>query len=173
MDRNPEVGLCGSWVKTIDDLSKIVRRPVTHEEIVLSLLNSSTIYHPSAVIRKSVLRDHKLKYDESFLYAEDHDLWIRMARVTKLAILPEVLLLYRIHADSVSSKYIGKQTELVNILRVHQFERLLGRRLKPTEKVWATLSIDFNYRVPLPQIAALKKEIIDANNTQKIYDPDL
>ena len=43
-------------------------------------------------------------YDESFAVAQDYALWAKMAQVTKMAILPEALVLRRIHADQASNK---------------------------------------------------------------------
>ena len=40
-------------------------------------------------------------YDEEFTVAQDLDLWLKLGEVGKLACVPQVLLRYRQHADSV------------------------------------------------------------------------
>jgi glycosyltransferase involved in cell wall biosynthesis len=52
-------------------------------------------------------------YDESFLLAEDYELWSRFAEHGKIIILPEVLLRYRSHSSSVSSRGNLAQVEMV------------------------------------------------------------
>lgn len=43
---------------------------------------------------------------------EDYDLWTRMAVTEKFACLPDILLYYRMHSDSVS-RLVGKATKLI------------------------------------------------------------
>ena len=173
LDQHPEVGLCGAWIRTIDTPPKTVQRPSRHEDIVLSLLNSPTFCHPAVAFRTSLIRKHRLSYKEAYLYAEDYELWAQITNYTKVAILPEVLLLYRIHQTNVSIKFKVRQIVLINKVRIIQFEQLLGRDLNAIERKWVTFGLDFNGRLPLTQIAALKKEIIAANELKRKYDPIL
>lgn len=67
--------------------------------------------HPTVLIRKSVLREQKLKFDTNAYVAEDFDLWWRMAFHCKMANLPETLLEYRIHESQESSSKTDIQIE--------------------------------------------------------------
>jgi len=61
------------------------------------------------MIRKSVLEIHQLFYKKELQPAEDFDMWWRMAQVTQLANLNEVLLKYRYHEQQESSAKVEIQ----------------------------------------------------------------
>jgi len=42
-------------------------------------------------------------YRQEFIYAEDLDLWLRLAEIGELYNLPEVLMQYRMHAKSITT----------------------------------------------------------------------
>lgn len=58
------------------------------------------IAHPSAMIRKAAMLSVG-GYRSTFKHAEDIDLFLRLAEVGKLENLPQVLLSYRQHAESI------------------------------------------------------------------------
>jgi glycosyltransferase involved in cell wall biosynthesis len=76
--------------------------PTDHETIERLLLDGvpGQICHPAALIRRDALRQvggYRVEYET----VEDYDLLLRLAEVGKLANLPQVLLRYRLHGDSV------------------------------------------------------------------------
>src|SRR5690606_38851089 len=72
------------------------------------LLYSSCIFHPTVIFRRdSVVAAGG--YRSEFTAAEDYDLWLRLAQTGALDNIPEVLLLYRVHGSSVSSRKIDTQ----------------------------------------------------------------
>ena len=56
------------------------------------------------MIRKSVLQKYNLKYNTEFAGAEDYYLWWNIAKVSKIATLPDILLDYRIHESQITKK---------------------------------------------------------------------
>ena len=60
------------------------------------------VTHSAAMIRKSVLTDNGIRYEEYFSPAEDYGLWCRLLPVTKFHNIPEVLFEYRDHAENTS-----------------------------------------------------------------------
>lgn len=94
---NPGAAVCGSWARLwIDGPTDFIARKFTDPAAVgAQLLFDTPIAHPSAMIRRSVLEAHDLRYDPEFTYAQDYDLWERIARIGELANLPEALLTYR------------------------------------------------------------------------------
>ena len=65
----------------------------------------------NSLVRRSVF-DEVGGFDESLRAAQDHDIAIRIAEVTKIAYIPEVVFYYRRHADSISNK--GTRTRWTN-----------------------------------------------------------
>ncbi|MBI1335753.1 MAG: glycosyltransferase [Phycisphaera sp.] len=112
MAEHPEVVLLGGWYEMIDHRGRLItvmRMPTEHDEIDAEMLAGHTpLCHPTAMMR----RDKVLTlggYRAEMMLAEDLDLWLRLAEVGKVAILPEPMLRYRVHANSVSEQAGEKQ----------------------------------------------------------------
>jgi glycosyltransferase involved in cell wall biosynthesis len=74
----------------------------THEEIDAVNLRGggAAINHPAVMFRTQSVRALG-GYRQEFIYAEDLDLWLRLAEMGRLYNLQEVLLHYRMHAKSI------------------------------------------------------------------------
>lgn len=102
LQKNRDIGVCGSWVETIGDVvGEVWKYPVSSEEIKAYLLFASCIVHPSVMIRKESLGS--LRYDDDFTNAQDYELWTRMTDSTIMSNFPEVLLKYRVNKKSQSN----------------------------------------------------------------------
>ena len=107
----------GHWICEKPDIV------LEHEQIDEALLKMSwPIVHPAAMIRADALKRIG-GYDERYRTNQDHDLFLRLAEVGKLANLPEVLLLYRQHFESVGFTKVESQT-----LTVVEIARAAHRR---------------------------------------------
>ena len=71
---------------------------------LIELLRGVGFYHPSVMIRTKILHKNNIRYDSEYYLVEDHDLWARLLKYTKLRNLQEILIKYRVHSDSVSNK---------------------------------------------------------------------
>jgi hypothetical protein len=132
MDANPEIGVCGTWLQTFGEIKKtVIKSPLKHEDICARMFCESSIWHPSAIIRKEIIDKYHLYYDENYQGCEDYKLWVEMSKVTILANLPEVLLLYRIHGSQVT-KLGSNSQDIKNDL----VENFLGRPLTNKEKIY-------------------------------------
>lgn len=131
MDANPEVDICGSWLEAFDGrVKEIWSPPLGDEEIKANLIFESVIYHPTVIMRQTVLSDLAVRYDEDYPYAQDYDLWGRLSRSCRFANIGEVLLRYRIHEQS-----IGKcKSDIQGMLAGRVRRRLLIELgIEPTE----------------------------------------
>lgn len=103
MEANPEIGVCGSWVKTIGERpGEIWRFHPDPAEIRAELFFRNPMAHPSVILRRSKLKEFNLYYNPHYLHAEDYGLWLECSKLFKLANIPEVLLNYRFTSTSVS-----------------------------------------------------------------------
>jgi len=112
LKEHPEVGILGAQICPIDeDGAPITRghyhKPESHADIACSLFFGCALWHPTVMLRKSVVDE--LGWYSSPVIAgreeystEDYDLWCRAIAHTQIHNLPEVLLDYRIHADNHS-----------------------------------------------------------------------
>lgn len=102
LDAHPEVGVVSSWVGEVGDLNDVTKNPEKDEDIRLALMWDCPVTHPASMIRKSVLIENKIRYEEYFSPAEDYGLWCRLVGVTKFHNIQEVLFNYRSHAGNTS-----------------------------------------------------------------------
>lgn len=132
MERHPEVGICGTWVRLIDaGEGEIARYPTDPGEIRCRLLFNNALAHPSVILRREMLEARGLAYDPMDLHVEDYALWVRSSRCFPLANLPQVLLDYRVHEGQIWKVYGREQEESAKRVRGEQLERL---GIDPTEK---------------------------------------
>lgn len=85
--------------------------PAKPEELQAYMLFKSGVCHPASMIRKRVFCELGLKFESQYLHVEDYALWSEAIYKTKIANIPEPLLLYRVHENQVSSLNEQQQTE--------------------------------------------------------------
>lgn len=85
------------------------------EAIKTMLLMANPILHPGVIAKAEVMKE--FNYDTSLTCTEDLELWTRMAAAgLKLQILPECLLIYRLHDKQITSTTLERQrTEVLKI----------------------------------------------------------
>lgn len=102
LNKHQDVDLCATWVHKFGKRSFTVTPALKHEDIKASLLFHNIIIHPSVMFRKATFDKHQLRYEESYVNAEDYGLWAEAIDKIRFGIIPKVLLNYRIHDDNVS-----------------------------------------------------------------------
>ena len=113
LDAHPECVIVGSRVMLMDPYGSPVApsgHKLTHEEIDHELLTQSgwALVHPSVMMRRSAV-ERIGGYDERWKHCEDHDLFLRLAEVGRVANLPDVLLWYRRHYASINYNQAAHQ----------------------------------------------------------------
>jgi len=84
-----------------------------HEQIDALLLKMMwPVVHPAVMMRASAVKQIG-SYDLRYRTNQDHDLFLRLAEVGKLANLPEILLEYRQHFQSVGFTKVASQANTV------------------------------------------------------------
>ncbi len=102
LDTNPDVVLAGTaaWFmenNTITHSCDAVTDPyVMH----WGLLTQSRLVPSSTCMRLNILRHHKIYYRPEYDYADDYDLFHRLAQVGKVVSIPDCLSIYRIHENN-------------------------------------------------------------------------
>lgn len=97
LEAHPEVGVLGTgWRELAPDGTVLdVPPPPAADAAIRALLpRRNPLAHPTVVIRRAV-GDAVGWYDERWPVAQDYDLWIRLAPLTRFANLPAPLLLRR------------------------------------------------------------------------------
>lgn len=104
LDKNPSVSAVGCWYRLINNKAEIIKKvtPPTEPKLIKkAFFTGAPLVHPAAMIRKSALAAIG-GYDETFLYAQDRDLFLRLMQKGELGIVPEFLFSMRVSPQSIS-----------------------------------------------------------------------
>jgi hypothetical protein len=107
LDAHPDVALLGSWYTEINAEGAVIGKrqlPCDTTEIRWCLSFYCPFVHSAVMFRSAVLLGTGL-YDEAFPYAQDYDLWCRIARQAPVANLDEHLTRFRISPTSMTATW--------------------------------------------------------------------
>jgi len=119
LDRHPQIVLLGTWAQRIDAGGRPLGllRPEPDPVRLEALLTQRNPFIHSTVMMRTEMVRRVGAYREVCRHAEDYDLWLRLAEVGGIAILPEPLVQYRIHERSVSRQHVLNQCFSMRIAR--------------------------------------------------------
>ena len=134
MDNNPEVGVCGTAIRLFGEGIEESDRffSSTADALKSELLFNSCIAHPTAIIRRRILLDHDLRYEEAYKGREDYALWWEISKHSGLHVINQVLHRYRIHASQITAKKSDQMAKVALFLQ--QRMRDLGVMLDSVEE---------------------------------------
>ena len=105
LTNNPNVLVVGSWYRNIDqhgNLINEVRTPNTSVDVMRRMASDNPIANSSAMFRTESARAVG-GYNQNYLYAQDFALWLALANIGELAILPKFLTDIRRGSNSLST----------------------------------------------------------------------
>lgn len=107
---NPDCVVVATRVNVIDEHGERIRtsKPNAWCSDQYFPAGGITICHPTTMFRLSAFARTK-GYREEFFAAEDYQLWYEMSEHGRICELPDVLLDYRVHSASVSSRKMESQ----------------------------------------------------------------
>ncbi|HZP37437.1 MAG TPA: glycosyltransferase [Methylomirabilota bacterium] len=103
--RHPEIGLLGSAARVVDAAGREVgeiRPPENDLALRRALIRRNPFVHSSIVARR-LLVTRAGGYDPAFAVAQDYDLWLRLAPLTRLANLSQPLVTRRLLPGRVTA----------------------------------------------------------------------
>lgn len=134
LEKTPDYVAVGTCVLMIDPDGWPVmpaNLKMSHEEIdEAHMAGHGAFPHSGSMFRRDLVQSIG-GYRQETQYAEDIDLWLRLAEVGKLANISEVLLKYRLHPKSIGHSRRVKQLQALNIAVTDAYRR---RRLTPPLK---------------------------------------
>ena len=130
MDKNPQIAASGSAVWNFDGIhrDRLYIPPLQPEKMHYRILLGSTVPHPAAIIRKSVLDRHNIRFNPDYIHAEDYKFWYDLLQYGDLANLKEPLIKYRHSSTQVSSKHKQTQLAISAQLRREMITKLLQKQ---------------------------------------------
>jgi glycosyltransferase involved in cell wall biosynthesis len=104
--------------------------------IYLNLLNECFILPTAVLIRMAILRETGL-FSEDIKSGEDIDLWLRIARRSKIGLIHEPLVKWRQHENNMSKK---SKSNIPNYIKVFESQLLLNLNKNEQRAVFKELS---------------------------------
>lgn len=135
LEAMPEVGVVDSGVHLMDRQGRPLPDDVTdaffsRAERRWRLMWRNAVVHPTVMIRRAVLERTGHNYRPRVI-AEDYDLWLRLVPHTEFHRLPEQLLWYRRHAESVTAQWGRPHFECLAGILADGLERLIDVKVRP------------------------------------------
>lgn len=172
LDNRNDIDICGTGVISFGNTHTFMspHSGLEPKQAQCMLFYSSTLCHPSVMMRKSFLDEHNITYDESVLKGQDYDMWERCSIYGKLAVLKEVLLYYRTHTSQISFLNGHQQEHSANIVRLRRLARM---GIIPTEREFrchlALISGKDSELMP-KEVYSWTQRLIEANNEIRLVD---
>ena len=173
MTRHRNVGICGTWVRAIGGVRTTVwRYPRNPRYIYSQMLFDDPLATSSVMMRREALDGLDHWFASEFSYAEDYDLWERVAGVWDVVNLPRVLATYRVHDSQVSNQGMASKEEAIMRVQGRQLKRL---GLAPTPTDWRmhfALGVRWGSGLDAQELSTLEHWLTvleEANEQQRVY----
>jgi hypothetical protein len=117
LDLSRETVAVGTGVELIDEDDESLglwERPITHEALEKAHLSglSGQVVHPSVMLRTTTIKEIG-GYREHLSAGQDYDLFLRLGERGQIENLPDVLLRYRMHLESIGFTKSDEQHEIL------------------------------------------------------------
>ena len=147
LEENSEIALLGSWYKEIDEQGNFIRDcnlPCESISICWEILFYCPFVHSAVMFRKQTISEQIGFYDEAFSYAQDYDLWWRIARNLKVANISESLIRLRTNPLSMTATYGNIVDDEPLKIKTNNIQYLLGydeARKWNNQEIWKAMSL--------------------------------
>ena len=118
LDKNPHIGVVSGWLKFFGNKTMILKNPEYDNDIKIFMTDDCVVAHTAAMIRKSVLDENNIRYDEYYSPSEDYKLWAQLMPLTHFYNIPNVLVLYRYIDGNTTNTRQDKMVSTSNAIRL-------------------------------------------------------
>lgn len=134
------------------------------------LLVTNPILHPGIIAKAEVIKT--MGYDKTFTCTEDMELWTRFVMAGhKAQILPEYLMIYRLHDKQITATTLERQHKEVTAIQKIYYGKFLEEMSQQQEKYYIT-GIYFRENNDVSQFSAFCKWIKAVNAKTGAFDAD-
>lgn len=174
MEKHPETMLVSCYTKSFGDSDLVFALPDDSEVLKVRMLVRPVYAHPGFMMRRELI-EAGYQYNEEYRTAQDYEFASRVAEKYKIGLVPEVLLLYRVHKKQISARAGNQQFNNADKIRKCQLERL-GIQLSEAE--WQ----DYQNLVKETKVNCLEdyskvyeiiQKMLRSNEKAKIYNPNI
>lgn len=120
LDANPDIGVVSGWLEYFDGdiVETVMKNPEHDADIKIMMTYNCSVAHTAAMIRKSILTDNNIEYEELYTPSEDYRLWARLMAVTHFYNIPQILVRYRNHSENTTAtrgKIMDRQRDAIRL----------------------------------------------------------
>lgn len=134
MEKHLEIAACGGYMETFGNYTQIMRVLTDHDDIMFNMLLGNTMANPTGFIRKSILSDYNIRHEYGYSFADDYKLWSEIAKVGKLANIPQVLTKYRISNNQTTATHYNAMMAATAVIQTEMLDYFLDH-FKPVEEL--------------------------------------
>jgi len=106
LERNPDYGLVSTSIAKFQDgklFSSGESKDRSSDYLAWSLLVDSTFAHSAIMYRRDLIEAQGIQYDTALTFADDWDMFFKIAKCSKIGSIPEPLTEYRLHESNWSN----------------------------------------------------------------------
>lgn len=114
LEMNPDIGVLGGSALAITDQGETL--PPIHVKadanLGCQLLFGNRLKSSTVMIRRSLLEDNAIFFDEDYPNAQDYELWCRLSYISRIANDSTPVSIYRYHRNQQTSQHFERQLRL-------------------------------------------------------------
>lgn len=139
MYRNPACVVVGSWARNISESGarkRIIKVPRSSRSLKFALNLGSPFIHSSTLLRReAVLQAGNYPAGATTVYADDYDLWSRMAPLGEFYNIQEPLVSYRTNGQGVTGMRGQILRQQASLIATRNTETFLEERLCDSDRI--------------------------------------
>lgn len=174
MEQHPETAVCGSLAYQTGSKECIGFRSGWSQELlkVKLLIDNAGPVHPTALIRRSILTENNISYNELMPKAQDYALWNECIQYGKIEWIHQILLVYRTHEGQVSVSGREKQLRCNEKIRLLQLKALCVELNEMELQMFLHLK-DYAVEGTLETYFMFLNKLLEANKVLQLYHPSI
>lgn len=169
LDNYPEVGVVGGLVYTGIKRSRFMtawnKDQITTR--IHMLFHNAGVAHPTAMFRKELSDGTKPLYDETIKKSQDFALWADLIWKTKVVVLDEMLLVYRVHSNQITANS-ADQMKYAGMVVEKQFREKFGISDSPTLELFKNIYLG-NENIKIDEIREAFDRLVETNDQRKLF----
>lgn len=176
LEEHQEIGVCGSWMKEFGNGDNLWKYPTEHDDLMALSLIQSPIANPTAMFRSELLKRYNLKYNHKYDLAQDFAFWLDMLIVTNFYVIPEALVMYRVHSGNAST--VNRQLQFRSWKK--SFEDKISSILLDEKLSEDEMLTIYNFKYPFfreyyksnkKMVDETIRKILNANEATHVFSP--
>lgn len=129
LDEHPKVAVLGGWAEIINGAGEVIGSykypPTGKGGLRAYILKHNPLIHPTVMYRRDAIL--RVGGYRQYRHIEDYELWTRVLAKYRGANLPEIIIKYRVHGGSITSKHRYQMLITGILIRLLALRRLVLR----------------------------------------------